>query len=77
MLLPLPVMEPGFQPTLTGARGQIFALAVQNFHRLVEVVDADPCRGRFRKDLPKVCKKPKRRPKDLTFADFSEMVEIC
>jgi hypothetical protein len=32
--------------------------------------------GRFRKDLPKTCRKLKRRPKDLTFADFSEMVEI-
>jgi hypothetical protein len=32
--------------------------------------------GRFRKRLPKTCNKLKRRPKDLTFADFSEMVEI-
>jgi hypothetical protein len=32
--------------------------------------------ARFIKDLPKICKKLKRRPKDLTFADFSEMVEI-
>jgi hypothetical protein len=31
---------------------------------------------RFIKDLPGICKKLKRRPKDLTFADFSEMVEI-
>lgn len=30
----------------------------------------------FMKDLPKNCKKLKRQPKDLTFADFSEMVEI-
>ena len=32
--------------------------------------------ARFIKDLPKICKKLRRRPKDLTFADFSEMVEI-
>lgn len=32
--------------------------------------------GRFVKDLPKICMELKRRPKDLTFADFSEMVEI-
>ena len=31
---------------------------------------------RFVKDLPRMCKKLKRQPKDLTFADFSEMVEI-
>jgi hypothetical protein len=31
---------------------------------------------RFVKDLPQMCKKLKRLPKDLTFADFSEMVEI-
>ena len=31
---------------------------------------------RFNRDLPKICKNLKRRPKDLTFADFSEMVEI-
>ncbi len=32
--------------------------------------------ARFIKDLPRICKKLKRRAKDLTFADFSEMVEI-
>lgn len=32
--------------------------------------------ARFIRDLPSVCKKLKRQPKDLTFADFSEMVEI-
>lgn len=32
--------------------------------------------ARFIKDLPRICKKLKRQPKDLTFADFSEMVEI-
>jgi hypothetical protein len=32
--------------------------------------------GWFRKDLPKMCRRLKRRPKDLTFADFFEMVEI-
>jgi hypothetical protein len=31
---------------------------------------------RFVKQLPKMCKRLKRRTKDLTFADFSEMVEI-
>lgn len=32
--------------------------------------------AQFTKDLPKICKKLKRLPKDLTFADFSETVEI-
>lgn len=32
--------------------------------------------ARFAKDLPRICRKLKRRPKDLTFADYSEMVEI-
>jgi hypothetical protein len=32
--------------------------------------------ARFVQDLPRVCTKLKRRPKDLTFADFSETVEI-
>jgi hypothetical protein len=32
--------------------------------------------ARFVRDLPRVCKKLKRRPEDLTFADFSEAVEI-
>jgi hypothetical protein len=32
--------------------------------------------GQFIKDLPKICKNLKRLPKDLTFADFSETVEI-
>lgn len=32
--------------------------------------------GRFLKDLPRICRKLKRQPKDLTFADFSEVVEI-
>jgi hypothetical protein len=31
---------------------------------------------RFVKQLPKVCRRLKRNPKDLTFGDFSEMVEI-
>lgn len=31
---------------------------------------------RFLKDLPKLCTRLKRQSKDLTFADFSEMVEI-
>lgn len=30
----------------------------------------------FMKDLPGICKRLKRQPKDLTFADFSETVEI-
>lgn len=33
-------------------------------------------RVRFNSDLPKICKNLRRRPKDLTFADFSETVEI-
>jgi hypothetical protein len=28
--------------------------------------------ARFTKDLPEICKKLKRRPRDLTFMDFSE-----
>jgi hypothetical protein len=32
--------------------------------------------ARFVKDLPNICKKLKREPKNLTFADLSEMVEI-
>jgi len=32
--------------------------------------------GRFVKDLPRIFRRLKRRPEDLTFADFSEMVEI-
>jgi hypothetical protein len=32
--------------------------------------------AQFTKDLPKICKDLKRLPKDLTFADFSETVEI-
>ncbi len=32
--------------------------------------------ARFVKDLPRICKELKRQPKDLTFADFSETVEI-
>jgi hypothetical protein len=31
---------------------------------------------RFTRDLPKICKNLKRLPKDLTFLDFSETVEI-
>lgn len=31
--------------------------------------------ARFLKDLPRMCKKLKRLREDLTFADFSEMVE--
>jgi hypothetical protein len=31
--------------------------------------------ARFVRDLPNICNKLKRRPKDLTFADFSETVE--
>jgi hypothetical protein len=31
---------------------------------------------RFIKDLPRLCRKLKRRPKDLTFPDFLEMIEI-
>jgi hypothetical protein len=30
----------------------------------------------FMQDLPEICKNLKRQPKDLTFADFSETVEI-
>ncbi|MGB9146864.1 MAG: hypothetical protein WCC14_13640 [Acidobacteriaceae bacterium] len=32
--------------------------------------------AQFTKDLPKICKNLKRLPTDLTFADFSETVEI-
>ena len=32
--------------------------------------------SRFKTDLPKICKEQKRRPKDLTFGDFLEAVEI-
>jgi hypothetical protein len=32
--------------------------------------------AQFTKDLPKICKNLRRLPKDLTFADFSETVEI-
>jgi len=32
--------------------------------------------ARFIKDLPGTCEQLRRRPEDLTFADFSEMVEI-
>jgi len=32
--------------------------------------------AQFTKDLPKICKKLKRQPKALTFADFSETIEI-
>ena len=31
---------------------------------------------RFIRDLPTMCKTLKRKPRDLTFADFSEMVEF-
>lgn len=30
----------------------------------------------FTKDLPKMCKQLKRRPKDLTFVDYSEIVQV-
>lgn len=32
--------------------------------------------SKFKKELPEICKRLKRRPKDLTFLDFSETVEI-
>lgn len=32
--------------------------------------------GRFLRDLPRICRKLKRQRDDLTFADFSEVVEI-
>lgn len=31
---------------------------------------------RFQSELPEICKRLKRKPKDLTFLDFSETVEI-
>ncbi len=32
--------------------------------------------ARFSRDLPAICAQLKREPADLTFLDFSEMVEI-
>jgi hypothetical protein len=32
--------------------------------------------ARFIRDLPRLCRKLKRQPKDLTFADFYEMVRV-
>jgi hypothetical protein len=41
------------------------------------VLDSEPYRyAQFTRDLPRICEELKRQPKDMTFADFSETVEI-